>query len=65
MLKEIEFFEAYCYWHQDFATALSLLTDGKLIGEGWTKVRPLDDSARTFIDIDQGRVPPKIILATD
>ena len=64
MLKEIGFFEAYYYWHQDFATALDLLTDGKLTGEGWTEVRPLDDGARTFIDIDQGRVPPKIILAT-
>ena len=64
MLKEIGFFEAYCYWHQDFATAFDLLTDGKVTGEGWTEVRPLDDGAPTFIDIDQGRVPPKIILAT-
>ena len=52
MLKEIGFFEAYYYWHQDFATALDLFTDGKLTGEGWTEVRTLDDGAQTFIDID-------------
>ena len=50
--------------HQDFATALDLLTGGKVTGEGWTEIRPLDDGKQAFIDIDQGRAPPKIILAT-
>jgi threonine dehydrogenase-like Zn-dependent dehydrogenase len=63
-LQEIGFFGAYCYRHQDFATALDLLTGGKVTGEGWTEIRPLDDGAQAFIDIDQGRAPPKIILAT-
>jgi len=40
------------------------LTGGKVTGEGWTEIRPLDDGAQAFIDIDQGRAPPKIILAT-
>ena len=43
MLQEIGLFEAFCYWHQDFSTALDLLTDGKVTGEGWTEARPLDD----------------------
>lgn len=63
-LQEIGFFGAYCYRRQDFATALDLLTGGKVTGEGWTEIRPLDDGAQAFIDIDQGRAPPKIILAT-
>ena len=63
-LQEIGFFGAYCYRHQDFATALDLLTGGKVTGEGWTEIRPLDDGTQAFIDIDQGRAPPKIILAT-
>ena len=63
-LQEIGFFGAYCYRHQDFATALGLLTGGKVTGEGWTEIRPLDDGKQAFIDIDQGRAPPKIILAT-
>ena len=63
-LQEIGFFGAYCYRHQDFATALDLLTGGKVTGEGWTEIRPLDDGKQAFIDIDQGRAPPKIILAT-
>ena len=41
-LQEIGFFGAYCYRHQDFATALYLLTGGKVTGEGWTEIRPLD-----------------------
>ena len=63
-LQEIGFFGAYCYRHQDFATALDLLTGGKVTGEGWTEIRPLDDGKQAFIDVDQGRAPPKIILAT-
>ena len=59
-LQEIGFFGAYCYRHQDFATALDLLTGGKVTGEGWTEIRPLEDGAQAFIDIDQGRAPPKL-----
>ena len=63
-LQEIAFIGAYCYRHEDFASAISLLTDGKVTGAGWTEIRPLDAGAEAFIDIDQGRAPPKIILAT-
>jgi len=63
-LQEIAFIGAYCYRHEDFATAISLLADGKVTGTGWTEIRPLEDGAEAFIDIDQGRAPPKIILAT-
>ena len=64
-LQEIAFIGAYCYRHEDFAAAISLLTDGRVSGAGWTQIRPLDEGAEAFIDIDQGRAPPKIILATD
>ena len=64
-LQEIAFIGAYCYRHEDFAMAISLLTDGKVTGAGWTEIRPLDEGAEAFIDIDQGRAPPKIILATN
>ena len=64
-LQEIDFLGAYCYRQQDFATALKLLIDGKVTGEGWTEIRPLDDGAHAFVDIDQDRAPSKIILATD
>ena len=63
-LQEIAFIGAYCYRHEDFAAALALLTEGKVTGAGWTEIRPLDEGAEAFIDIDQGRAPPKIILAT-
>ena len=64
-LQEIAFIGAYCYRHEDFAAAISLLTDGRVSGAGWTQIRPLDEGAEAFIDIDRGRAPPKIILATD
>ena len=63
-LQEIAFLGAYRYRHQDFATVLDPLTGGKVTGEGWTKIRSLDDSEQAFIDTDQGRAPPKIIPAT-
>ncbi|MGC6454761.1 MAG: alcohol dehydrogenase catalytic domain-containing protein [Candidatus Puniceispirillaceae bacterium] len=62
-LQEIAFLGAYCYRDEDFAEALALLTSGKVSGEGWAEIRPLDDGAEAFIDIDQGRAPPKIILS--
>ena len=43
--------------------AIDLLTSGQVSGEGWAEIRPLDDGADAFIDIDQGRAPPKIILS--
>ena len=62
-LQEIAFLGAYCYRDDDFAEALALLTRGKVSGDGWAEIRPLDDGADAFIDIDQGRAPPKIILS--
>lgn len=63
-LQEIAFLGAYCYRNEDFAAALALLTAGQVSSEGWVEIRPLDDGANAFIDIDQGRAPAKIILST-
>ena len=62
-LQEIAFIGAYCYRLDDFSEALALLTSGKVTGEGWTDVRPLDEGAESFQDIHDGRAAPKIILA--
>jgi len=64
-LQEIAFFGSYCYRDDDFAAALALLTEGRVSGEGWTEIRPLDAGPQAFVDIDTGRAPPKIILAND
>ncbi|NCW16641.1 MAG: sorbitol dehydrogenase, partial [Rhodobacteraceae bacterium] len=63
-LQEITFKGTYCYRNDDFAEALALLTSGKIRGKGWAEIRPLDDGARSFIDIHEGKAPPKIILQT-
>ena len=63
-LQEILFIGAYCYRLDDFAEALSLLASGRVHGNGWTEIRPLDDGAGAFLDIHEGRAAPKIILAT-
>ncbi len=63
-LQEIKFQGTYCYRKDDFAEALALLTSGKIRGKGWAEIRPLDDGARSFIDIHEGKAPPKIILQT-
>ena len=62
-LQEIAFLGVYCYRDDDFARAIDLLTSGEVSGEGWAEIRQLDDGAEAFIDIDQGRAPPKIILS--
>ena len=62
-LQEIAFLGVYCYRDDDFAAAIALLTSGKADGEGWVEIRGLDDGAEAFVDIDQGRAPPKIILS--
>jgi threonine dehydrogenase-like Zn-dependent dehydrogenase len=61
-LQEIAFLGTYCYRNSDFQEALDLLADGRINGEGWTEIRPLDAGARSFIDIHEGKAPPKIIL---
>lgn len=63
-LQEIAFLGVYCYTPSDFAEALRLLSEGRITGEAWTETRPLDAGATAFDDIDQGRAPPKILLAT-
>lgn len=63
-LQEITFSGTYCYSRYDFAAALQLLTRG-IIGEGnWIELRPLSDGVQSFLDIHEGRAPPKIILQT-
>ena len=64
-LQEITFIGTYCYTPNDFAEALAMLTDGRVTGDGWTDLRPLDDGAKAFVDIHQGRAAPKIILSMD
>ena len=63
-LQEIKFQGTYCYRNGDFAEAIALLSEGKISGRGWAEVRPLDDGARSFVDIHEGNAPPKIILQT-
>jgi threonine dehydrogenase-like Zn-dependent dehydrogenase len=63
-LQEINFQGTYCYRKDDFAEALALLTSGKVSGKGWAEIRHLDEGAQSFLDIHQGKAPPKIILQT-
>ena len=63
-LQEITFQGAYCYRPRDFAEALELLGDGRVNGAGWAETRGLDEGAGAFVDIHEGRAPPKIILET-
>ena len=62
-LQEIVFVGAYCYRLEDFAEALALLGSGRVSGDGWTDVRPLDEGAAAFLDIHEDRAAPKIILS--
>lgn len=61
-LQEISFVGAYCYRKADFAAAISLLERGIVTGAGWAEVRALEDGAKSFEDIHNGKAPPKIIL---
>lgn len=62
-LQEIHFSGSYCYSRYDFAAALKLLTNGIVKNRDWIEVRPLEDGAKSFMDIHEGKAPPKIILA--
>ena len=63
-LLDITFTGTYCYRPHDFSEALRLLTAGAVNGDGWTELRDLQTGAQAFVDIHQGKAPPKIILAT-
>jgi len=41
-----------------------LLEAGDITGAGWTEIRDLEDGAKAFQDIHDGKAPPKIILNT-
>ncbi|MEP0941895.1 MAG: alcohol dehydrogenase catalytic domain-containing protein [Rhizobiaceae bacterium] len=62
-LQEIHFSGTYCYSRYDFAAALKLLTRGIIGDRAWIEVRPLDQGAQSFMDIHEGKAPPKIILS--
>ncbi len=62
-LQEIHFSGTYCYSRYDFAAALKLLTRGLVTNRDWIEVRPLEQGAQSFIDIHEGKAPPKIILS--
>ena len=64
-LQEITFQGSYCYRDNEFQLAVDLLVDKTITGAGWTEIRSLDDGPQAFMDIDQGRAGPKIILKTD
>ena len=64
-LQEITFQGSYCYRDSDFQLAVDLLVNQTITGAGWTELRPLKDGPQAFIDIDEGRAGPKIILNTD
>ncbi len=62
-LQEIGFMGVYCYTPDDFAEAIAMLADRRVTGTGWSEVRPLDEGARSFHDVHEGKAPPKIILS--
>ena len=62
-LQQIVFTGSYCYSKLDFAEAVHLLEKGKITGAGWTEVRGLEAGAQSFVDIHEGKAPPKIILS--
>ena len=64
-LQEITFQGSYCYTDADFQLAVDLLVNQTITGTGWTELRALKDGPQAFIDIDEGRAGPKIILNTD
>ena len=61
-LQEILFTGSYCYRKTEFAEAVRLLEAGIITGDGWTEVRGIDKGAQSFMDIHEGKAPPKIIL---
>ncbi len=61
-LQEVTFKGSYCYSTADFAEAVALLEAGHITGDGWSEVRPLHEGQRSFMDIHEGKAPPKIIL---
>ena len=63
-LQEITFQGSYCYRDSDFALAVDLLVNKTITGAGWTEVRAMADGPQAFMDIDEGRAGPKIILNT-
>lgn len=62
-LQEIHFSGTYCYSRYDFAAALKLLTRGLVTNHEWIEVRPLEQGAQSFVDIHEGKAPPKVILS--
>ena len=61
-LQEVTFKGSYCYSAADFAEAVALLEAGHITADGWCDVRPLSEGQRSFMDIHEGKAPPKIIL---
>ena len=62
-LQEITLTGSYCYTPDDFAAALEALAAGQLGRLDWVALRPLEDGAQAFGDLDAGRVDAaKIVL---
>ena len=64
-LQEIHFSGTYCYSRYDFAAALNLLAKGIVGNRDWIEIRPLDQGRQSFVNIHEGKAPPKIILSMD
>ena len=61
-LQEVTFKGSYCYNVADFAESVALLEAGHISADGWSEVRPLQVGQQAFMDIHEGKAPPKIIL---
>lgn len=62
-LQEITFIGVYCYTREDFAQAVKMLSEKRVTRGDWATIRPLEEGAQSFLDIHEGKAPPKIILA--
>lgn len=64
-LQEVTFAGTYCYSRYDFQAAIDLLARGIVRDRGWIELRPLAEGAKSFMDIHEGKAPPKIILSME
>lgn len=61
-LREIGFMGCYCYNDSDIRAAIALLEHGLCTDWSWLDYRPLSAGPASFLDIHEGRAPPKIVL---
>jgi len=54
--SEITLLGSFAYTKQDFHDAVQLLVGGKISGEGWSEIRPLDEGENAFKELVAGNV---------